>query len=127
MAFSAVPVLRLGDVRTLVASALDAQGRSLTTRKIKWSSDSPNILTINATTGAVTGVGIGSAKVTATAGTRSASATVRVIRRVANVGLSPNPAPAVVAANSLPLVLSVKAADGTDAETSPTVKLHGAS
>ena len=115
VAFSAVPVLRLGDVRTLVAAALDAQGKPLTTRKIKWSSDSPNILTINATTGGVTAVGIGSAKVTATAGTRSATVTVRVIPRVANVGLSPNPAPAVVAATSLPLVLSAKTADGTDA------------
>ena len=115
VAFGTVPVLRVGDVRTLIASALDGQGRAITTRKIKWSSDSPNILTIDATTGSVTGVAVGSAKVTATAGTRSATATVRVIRRVASVFLSPNPAPPVVAATSLPLVLSVKAADGTDA------------
>jgi len=115
VAFDAVPVFRVGDVRALVAKALDAQGRAMTTRKIKWSSDSPNILTIDAATGSVTAVAVGSAKVTATAGTRSATATVRVIRRVASVGLSPNPAPPVIAATSLPLVLSVKAADGSDA------------
>jgi uncharacterized protein YjdB len=115
VAFNAVPVLRVGDVRTLIASALDGQGRAMPTRKIKWSTDSPNVLTINATTGGVTAVAVGSAKVTATAGTRSATATVRVIRRVAAVGLAPDPAPAVVAATSLPLLLSVKAADGTDA------------
>ena len=115
VAFDAVPVLRVGDVRTLIAKALDAQGRAMTTRKIKWSSDSPNILTIDATTGSVTAVAAGSAKITATAGTRSATATVKVIRRVASVGLSPNPAPALIAANSLTLVLSAKAADGTDA------------
>ena len=114
VALEAVPVLRVGDVRTLIASALDGQGRAITTRKIKWSSDSPNILTIDATTGSVTAVAVGSAKVTATAGTRSATATVRVIRRVGSVSLSPNPA-TVVAAASLPLVLSVKAPDGTDA------------
>ena len=114
VALGTVPVLRVGDVRTLIASALDGQGRTITTRKIKWSSDSPNILTIDATTGSVTAVAVGSAKVTATAGTRSATATVRVIRRVGSVSLSPNPA-SVVAATSLPLVLSVKAADGTDA------------
>jgi len=115
VALDAVPVLRIGDVRALIAKALDGQGRAITTRKIKWSSDSPNILTIDATTGSVTAVAVGSAKVTATAGTRSATVTVRVIRRVASVSLSPNPAPPVVAATSLPLVLGVKAADGTDA------------
>ncbi|HEY5415016.1 MAG TPA: Ig-like domain-containing protein [Gemmatimonadaceae bacterium] len=115
VAFDAVPVFRVGDVRTLIAKALDAQGRAMTTRKIKWSSDSPNILTIDATTGSVTAVAVGSAKVTATAGTRSATATVKVIRRVASVALSPNPAPPLIAANSLTLVLSAKAADGTDA------------
>ena len=115
VAFDAVPVFRVGDVRTLVAKALDAQGRAMTTRKIKWSSDSPNILTIDATTGSVTAVAVGSANVTATAGTRSATATVKVIRRVASVALSPNPAPPLIAANSLTLVLSAKAADGTDA------------
>ena len=114
VALDAVPVLRIGDVRKLIASALDAQGRAITTRKITWASDSPNILTVDAT-GSVTAVAVGSAKVTATAGTRSATATVRVIRRVASVSLSPNPAPSIVAATSLPLVLSVKAADGTDA------------
>jgi len=115
VALDAVPDLRIGDVRALIAKALDGQGRAITTRKIKWSSDSPNILTIDATTGSVTAVAVGSAKVTATAGTRSATVTVRVIRRVASVSLSPNPAPPVVAATSLPLVLGVKAADGTDA------------
>ena len=115
VAFDAIPVFRVGDVRTLVAKALDAQGRAITTRRIQWSSESPNILTVDATSGSVTAVAAGSAKVTATSGTKSAAATVRVIRRVASVTLSPSPAPPVVAATSLPLVLGVKAADGTDA------------
>jgi uncharacterized protein YjdB len=115
VAFGAIPVLRPGDLRTLIASAMDGQGRTITSRKIKWSTDNPSVLTINPTTGGVTAVAVGSARVTATAGTRSGTVTVRVIRRVVSVGLSPDPAPAVVAASSLQLVAVPKAADGTDA------------
>src|SRR4029450_5922592 len=56
----------------------------------------------------------GSEKVRATAGTRSASATVKVIRRVSTVVLNPDPA-SVVAARTLQLVAVPKATDGTDA------------
>ena len=114
VAFNAVPVLRIGDIRTLIAAALDAQGKTLTTRKIKWTSDNPSVLSINATTGSATAVAVGSTKVTATAGTRSASLTVKVIRRVSTVVLSPDPA-SVVAARTLQLAAIPKTTDGTDA------------
>jgi len=52
--------------------------------------------------------------VTASAGSSSATATVRVINRVATIVMSPDPA-SVVAARTLQLVADPKAADGTDA------------
>jgi hypothetical protein len=63
----------------------------------------------------VTGVAAGTARVTATAGVRSASVTVRVIRRVSTVVVSPDPAPNVRAAATLTFVATPKAADGSDA------------
>jgi uncharacterized protein YjdB len=115
VAFGAIPVLRLGETRTLTASALDGQGNAITSRKIQWSTENPNILTVDATTGAVRAVGVGSVRVTATAGARSASTTVRVIRRVNSVVVTPDPAPNVRAAATLTLVANPKTADGTDA------------
>ena len=113
--FGTIPVLRVGDNRTLTASALDGQGRAITTKPIRWSVDSPSILTIDPATGAVTGVAAGTARVTATAGVRSASVTVRVIRKVSTVVLSPDPAPNVLAAGTLALAATPKASDGSDA------------
>jgi len=113
--FGTIPVLRVGENRTLTASALDGQGRAITSRPVRWSVDSPSILTVNPATGAVTGVAAGTARVTATAGVRSATVTVRVIRRVSTVVVSPDPAPNVRAAAALAFVATPKAADGSDA------------
>ena len=110
-----VPALRIGENRTLTAAAVDGQGRAITTKPIRWSVDAPGILTIDPATGAVTGVAAGTARVTATAGVRSASVTVRVIRRVSTVVVSPDPAPNVRAATTLAFVVNPKAADGSDA------------
>ena len=112
--FGSIPVLRQGETRTLAASALDGQGNAIASRPVRWSSDSPTILTIDPTTGAVTAVAVGSARVTAVAGVRSATTTVRVIRRVVSVVVSPDPAPTVLAAATLPLVATAKAASGVD-------------
>ena len=113
--FGTIPVLRVGENRTLTASALDGQGKAIASRPIRWSVDTPGILTIDPTSGAVTGVAAGTARVTATAGVRSASVTVRVIRRVSTVVLAPDPAPNVLAGAGLAFVATPKASDGTDA------------
>ena len=113
--FGTVPVLRVGENRTLTASALDGQGRAITSKPIRWSVDSPGILTIDPATGAVTGVAAGTARVTATAGVRSATVTVRVIRKVSTVVVSPDPAPNVLVAGALAFVVTPKAVDGSDA------------
>jgi uncharacterized protein YjdB len=108
-------VLRLGESRTLTASAKDPQGNAIAARAFQWSSDNPGVLSINATTGAVTAVAAGSARITATTGVRSGTATVRVIRRVTSVVLGPaTPAP-VRAATTLTLVATARAENGLDA------------
>ena len=48
--------------------------------KITWKSSNKRIATVN-TNGKVTGVGIGEAKITATAGNKKASCTVRVVKK----------------------------------------------
>ena len=115
ISFGANPVLRQGDTRTLIASALDGQGNAITSKKIRWSTDNPSILTVDSTTGAARAVGVGTVRITATAGFRSGSTTVRVIRRVNSVVVTPDPAPTVRAATTLALVANPKSADGADA------------
>ena len=110
-----IPVLREGDARTLTASALDTQGNPITSRSFTWTSDNPSVLTVDATTGAATAVAAGTARVTASTGLRNGTATVRVIRKVTSVSLSPDPASAVRAAESLTLTATPKAAGGVDA------------
>ena len=108
-------VLRQGETRTLTASAKDAQGNAIGSRAFQWSSDNPGVLSIDATTGTVTAVSPGSARITAVTGVRSGTATVRVIRRVASVVLGPVAPPPVVAATTLTLVATARAENGVDA------------
>ena len=108
-------VLRQGESRTLTASAKDPQGNAIAARAFRWLSDNPGVLSINATTGAVTAVAPGSARITATTGVRSGTATVRVIRRVATVVLGPATPPPVRAATTLALVATARAENGVDA------------
>jgi uncharacterized protein YjdB len=108
-------VLRQGESRTLTASAKDPQGNAIASRAFQWSSDNPGVLSINATTGTVTAVTPGSARITAVTGVRSGAATVRVIRRVASIVLGPAAPSPVVAATTLALVATARAENGVDA------------
>jgi uncharacterized protein YjdB len=101
-----------GTTAALTATAVDANGGSLANVPVTWSTSNPNVATINAS-GVLTAVAVGSVQVTATSGTSSATATVRVIRQVSTVVLSPDPA-SVVAARTLQLVATPKAADGSE-------------
>lgn len=111
---AAVPALRVGDSRTLTATATDANGNSVS-RSYAWTTDNPGVLTVNATTGAATAVAPGSARVTAATGLKSGAATVRVIRRVASVTLTPDPVPDLRAAATLSFTASPKDESGADA------------
>jgi len=109
-----VPALRIGDTRTLTATATDASGNALS-RSFTWASDNPLVLAVNPTTGAVTAVNPGTAVVTATTGVKSGSGSVRVMRRVVTVSLTPDPAPSLRAAATLTFAVSAKDASGADA------------
>ena len=106
-------VVYVGANASLTATAVDADGAVLPNVPVAWSSSNPGVATIDAN-GVLTAVAVGSTQVTATAGASRATATVRVINRVATIVMSPDPA-SVVAARTLQLVAVPKAADGSDA------------
>ena len=106
-------VVYVGANASLTATAVDANGAVLPNVPVAWSSSNPGVATIDAS-GVLTAVAVGSTQVTATSGASRATATVRVINRVATIVMSPDPA-SVVAARSLQLVAVPKAADGSDA------------
>jgi len=80
---------------TLTASLADAKGNALTGRTLHWQTSNAAIASIDGETGAtqvVTGVGAGSATVTATSADGPAgSATVNVGDPVARIDVAPNP------------------------------------
>ena len=69
-----IAVIVKGNKHTLNATVFPAG------TKITWESSNKRIATVN-TNGKVTGVGIGEAKITATAGNKKASCTVRVVKK----------------------------------------------
>jgi alpha-tubulin suppressor-like RCC1 family protein/uncharacterized protein YjdB len=71
----------VGTTRDFTATARDAAGNVLTGRPVTWSTSDPNVATVSAT-GVVTGVGEGTAIITATVEGRSGTATVTVERVV---------------------------------------------
>jgi uncharacterized protein YjdB len=88
----AVDTLAVGSTAQLVATARDANGASLGGRTVTWSSDNTATATVSAS-GAVRGIAVGSARVTATCEghTGSSSVTVSVVP-VASVVVSPSSA-----------------------------------
>jgi len=71
----------IGENLTLTAKALDSRGNALTGRAITWTSGSPNIASVNATSGVVTGVIAGTATISASSeGKPSTPVTITVIQ-----------------------------------------------
>lgn len=73
-----VASIEIGATVQLAATPQDADGNPLTDRAVTWSSSALSVATIN-TTGLVTGVGEGSATISATSEGRSGTATVTVL------------------------------------------------
>jgi uncharacterized protein YjdB len=67
----------VGQQAQFVAALTDASGTALTGRRVIWTSSNPAVVTVD-TTGFATGVGAGSATITATSAGKSASANVTV-------------------------------------------------
>ena len=71
--------LRAGETLNLTAVARDADGAALPGRTITWQSGTPAVATVNATTGAVTAVGVGAVVITATSEGKSSTLGLTVI------------------------------------------------
>ncbi len=80
----------LGDTLRLVAEVLDANGHRVADASITWSSGDESVARVDRA-GLVTAVGNGSAEIEAASGMATASATVTVAQRVAEMRLSPEP------------------------------------
>lgn len=72
------PLLAVGDTLTLSATPLDAAGTPMTDRVVAWTSGSTQVASVDASTGLVRGVGVGSAVITAVIDGKSASVAVTV-------------------------------------------------
>ncbi len=70
--------VNIGGMQSLNATLRDANSNVLTGRIVAWSSDAPSVASINATTGVVTGLSVGSATITATSEGQSGRSTVTV-------------------------------------------------
>ncbi len=80
---------RIGETAVLAAVTLDAGGRALAGRSIAWSTSNSNVATVSSS-GLMTGMGAGSATITATSEGRSGSATITVTAvPVASLTVSP--------------------------------------
>lgn len=101
----------LGATLALSAATLDSIGRPLAGRAVAWSTGDATVAAVSAA-GVVTGVGVGSTRVTATSGGQSASIPVVVTARpVAAVSVSLTPA-TLAPGESAPLVVRLTDATG---------------
>ncbi len=75
----ASPSLGIGQTTPATATLKDAAGNTLTGRTVTWSSSNPVVATVDATTGVVRGIALGTAVITATSEGKSGSATVTVV------------------------------------------------
>jgi uncharacterized protein YjdB len=84
------PAVAVGNTIQLSVDATDYQGNSMPSGPATWTSQSPAVATVGATTGLVTGVSAGTALITGTRGGKSAAVTVSV--NTITFSLSTNPA-----------------------------------
>ena len=83
-----VTLAALGDTAALTARVLDAQGNEIPGEPVSWSSNFPEVATVDAA-GVVTAVVNGRATVTASASGATGAATVIVDQRVVSVDIDP--------------------------------------
>ncbi|MFL5606534.1 MAG: beta strand repeat-containing protein, partial [Gemmatimonadaceae bacterium] len=112
--------LAVGQSTTLAATVTDANGTVLTGRLVTWSSSNPSVATVNATTGVVTGVSVGSATITATSEGKTGTAAVTVTAvPVASVTVNPTTENLFVGQTAV-LSATVKDANGAVVAVQPT-------
>lgn len=102
----------VGSKTQLSATALDASQATLANRGFVWTTSNANVATVDAS-GSVTGVGAGSAVITATSEGKSASSTFTIMQgAVATVVVTPSPI-TMVAGQSTQLAASARDASGS--------------
>ena len=93
--------IAVGDSTTFVATLKDAGGNTLTGRTITWSSGTPANASVNAATGLVKGVAVGTSVITATSEGMTGTATVTVtVVPVASVTVSAGSSSIIVGATT---------------------------
>ena len=92
-ASSSDPIVSLGDTRTITASVKDANGATINSPALTWSSSTPSVATVAGTgsSATVTSVGNGTATITASSGSVQSTIPVVVAQRATAIALSGMP------------------------------------
>jgi serine/threonine-protein kinase len=98
----------IDQVVPLSAELLDQGGSPVPDAIITWSSNAPGVVEVDPATGAATGRGLGTARVTASSGERTGTVNLRVVGLVEAVAVN-SPARRLVAGGRLVLRVSVRA------------------
>ena len=85
---ASVTLTAVGQTRKLTVSVLDQNGQPITSANVLWSSSNAAVATVNAL-GLVTAVMNGTVQITATTGTASARAEVRVMQSAGSIVITP--------------------------------------
>ena len=88
------PILSLGETRTVTATARDANGGTVASPTLAWTSSAPAVASVTGTGGnaTITSVGNGTATISATSGSVSGTYSVTVAQRVTALAITGVPA-----------------------------------
>ncbi len=113
----------LGQVVTLAAKVKDTRNATVANRNVTWLSDAPSVATIGASSGVITTVGVGVARMTATTGNVSTSVALTVARPPAALTISSSSSSGAGVVRSTPAGIDCRVAgavvSGTCAFTFP--------
>ena len=120
-ASSTDPFVSLGDTRTVTATVRDANGGTVASPTLTWSSSAPTVATVSGsgTSATVTSVGNGTATISASSGAVSGTVAVTVAQRASSITLGG--APASLAPGSTAQI----AAEARDARQRPVPGVSG--
>ena len=117
---SAVVLEAIGATQQLAASVKDQNGGTMSGTSVQWSSSDPLVATVSSS-GSVKAAGVGTATISAVAGTVSATASVSVTQAVSSVAIS---APAEILHEigaTLQFVAEVRDANGNAIPNAPVL------
>jgi hypothetical protein len=110
---STVSLTAIGQTHQLTATVTDQNGATITSPNVAWASTNTAVATVNAS-GLVTAVGNGSARITATAGSATASADVTVTQAPVQLQKTGGDQQTTTVGQAEPLPLSVRVLDANN-------------